>query len=700
MDPKEMGGFLRVAAVSDENCGVDVEENIPCILGMAQRAAAEGAQVVVFPELALIGGAQNAASVALTEEIAGSVDRAIDALCKAQNGALVLLGAPVQSEDKKWFNAAVAVQNGRVLCVVPKMFLCGAQKSRFESPVKTALKKIRIAGQEVPFGNDVLVVSKKNHKVKIFVELAEDLYAPVQPSARACCAGATMVCNLFSVVNTSKEDLETNRMLVKCSSGRGKCAYICVSAKASAADEDNVMVFESGEEIKTEKVAVENGTLVFTEIDNAALTHERIVCNTLSDLYLTNPMAFRTVYFESKNTVGFLKRKFSGHPFIPESSEEVDARLLEAFEIQCNSLASRLRAIYMRKDGIDKNFRLVLGISGGLDSTQAALVCANTLDMLGLPRKNLVCITLPGLGTTSRTKSNAEIVSTRLGAEFIEISINEASIAILENMDHPACRELFPDCDVKDKAKYVLERTKMLIERIRDNNALGDASFENVQARMRTLLLMCIANRRSGIVIGTGDLSEEALGWCTYAGDHISMYNVNGGLPKSLIQKLIMWVAIKKIDLFATEDSDSTSMEELSQALQDIVGTPISPELLPPSSDGKTIAQLTETSVGPYELHDFYLYHMVLFGRGPIDVLKLACQTFRGIYTPAEIKKHLITFNRRFFTNQFKRSCCTDGPKIGPISLSPRADWRMPSDASFAMWNSAELQDYPADVWA
>jgi len=391
--------------------------------------------------------------------------------------------------------------------------------------------------------------------------------------------------------------------------------------------------------------------------------HERHVSNTFPDCaFHVGAMAdIRYVRVDGLRWApGPSVRPFSRHPFVPQEEGSLTKLAWEVFHVQSNGLASRLAAI-------PSAHKLVLGISGGLDSTQAALVAAFTLDLLHRPRSDLVCITMPGLGTSSTTKTNALDVARGLGAEFRTIPISEASRIVLDAMGHP-CAE---------GTKSVEE----LVDRIRADPKLGDASLENVQARMRTLLLMCIANREGGIVVGTGDLSEKALGWCTYSGDHIAMYDVNCGIPKTLITSVIRWVATKMVQKWG-EKGDP---ELLQKALFGILNTPISPELLPTDAAG-AIAQLTEKTIGPYELHDFFLFHLVSAGRSPSMILDLARCAFGDSYKLEEIRGYLLLFIKRFFANQFKRSCATDGPKVLSVALSPRGDWRMPSDASCKVW--------------
>ncbi|HBP23536.1 MAG TPA: NAD(+) synthase, partial [Planctomycetes bacterium] len=377
----------------------------------------------------------------------------------------------------------------------------------------------------------------------------------------------------------------------------------------------------------------------------------------------------RVEFATTRAPQGPLRRRVDPHPFLPRDPATLARRCWEVFEVQTNALATRLEAIGQPK--------LVLGVSGGLDSTHAALVCAQALDLLEAPREDLLCITMPGLGTTSGTRSNAERLARSLGARFREISISDMSRVVLSEIGHPAAAGT--------------EDVEGLLARLREQPGLGNVTLENAQARLRTLVLMTIANEECGLVVGTGDLSEKALGWSTYNGDHISMYDVNCGVPKTLIQFVIRWVANERIDAW---QGDEASHEELRETLYGVLDTPISPELLPADAEGK-IAQLTEGTIGPYELHDFYLYHCVRKGARPGRILDLAQLAFGESYSLEDHKRWLRTFYKRFFWSQFKRSCTADGPKVGTVALSPRGDWRMPSDAAVTGW-LAEVEAYGA----
>ncbi|MCK5800678.1 MAG: NAD(+) synthase, partial [Deltaproteobacteria bacterium] len=403
------------------------------------------------------------------------------------------------------------------------------------------------------------------------------------------------------------------------------------------------------------------------DIDLELLQHERLTTTSFGDCSAEHRRTFRRITFAAGPSVSPpLRRVIAPHPFLPKDPETLASRCWETFEIQTNALATRLQAT-----GIET---LILGVSGGLDSTHAALVGAATLDLLGLSRDHLVCATMPGLGTSATTRSNAERLTETLGGSFVEIGVSEISRLVLQDIGHPAA--------------VATENAEGLIARLREDPKLGDVTLENVQARLRTLVLMTLANQRGGLVLGTGDLSEKALGWATYAGDHIAMYDVNAGVPKTLIRFVIRWVANERASTWSGGDG-----ENLRHVLFDILDTPISPELLPGDAEGR-IAQLTEDAIGPYELHDFYLYYFVRHGARPHRILDLALEAFGERYPLDVHKRWLGVFFRRFFGNQFKRSCTADGPKVGMVALSPRGDWRMPSDAHVRSWID-EVESYP-----
>jgi NAD+ synthase (glutamine-hydrolysing) len=423
---------------------------------------------------------------------------------------------------------------------------------------------------------------------------------------------------------------DLRRLLCASASDRGKCAYAYVAAGPTESSTDmsfdaHAMIFENGRLAAEAPRFSRKPQLLLTDIDLQQLLHERTVTNTFADCAQRDARPYRRISFETRWPKS-LERTVPRHPFVPKDPETLAARCSEVFDIQTHGLATRLEATGPQS-------KLVLGLSGGLDSTHAALVAAQALDLLGRPRSSLVCVTMPGFGSTSDTQSNAERLAGALGASFQKVPVSELGRGVLQAVGHPAAA---PSVDE-------------LLRRVRENPELGDIAFENVQARLRTLLLMTVANHVGGLVLGTGDLSEKALGWSTYAGDQISMYDVNSAVPKTLIQFLIRWVANERAATWSAGDTDV-----LRQVLFAILDTPISPELLPPDESGK-IAQLTESQIGPYELHDFFLFHMLRYGRRPSGTLALAEIAFSDRYDRATLRKWLELFLRRFFGHQINR---------------------------------------------
>ena len=686
-----MKGFFRVSAAVPLCVVGDCDANADAVLELWKRAEEAGSAVVVFPELCLTSYTARDLfhSDTLIEGAAAALARLVAA--SAELKSLALVGLPLATRYGV-FNVAAAVQQGRVLACVPKSYLPNyrefEEKRWFQAgadlPSGATVELANPQDPEhpfvVPFGADVLLEDAASGMC-MAVEVCEDVWVPVPPSTRAVCAGATLVCNL-SASSFVVGKAETRRLLVRATSERGLCAYVYVAAGPGESSTDlafdaDAFVAECGKLLAESKRFSREPQLVTADVDVAALQHERRVSTTFADCasrleqqhqhHHQDPL--RAVRAHLPWAQAPLQRKVARHPVVPSEPQTLATRAWETFEIQTNALATRMRACGLG--------RLVLGLSGGLDSTHAALVAAAALDMLGQPRTQLLCVTMPGLGTSATTRNNAAALAESLGAEFRTVPVDEAARIVLAGMGHPCATG----------AATVDE----LVARIRADPALGDASLENVQARLRTLLLMCSANRERGIVVGTGDLSEKALGWCTYAGDHIAMYDVNAGVPKTLIQFLIRWVATERASTWAA----TSDVERLRSTLFAILDTPISPELLPPDPSG-AVAQLTEAAIGPYELHDFYLYHLVRYGRDPAAVLDLARCAFGTAYTLDDLKKYLLLFITRFFNNQFKRSCATDGPKVLSVALSPRGDWRMPSDAVAALWKKQVLDYKPS----
>jgi NAD+ synthase (glutamine-hydrolysing) len=593
---------------------------------------------------------------------------------------MALIGMPLRVEGGL-FNVAVAVQHGRPLAVVPKSYLPNYRE--FEEarwfrpgtevpPGSTA----RIGDHVVPFGTDVVFGATGLPDLVLAVEICEDYWVHAPPHVAAISAGATVVANL-SASNFTVGKSELRRLLGRSASDRGKCAYVYVAAGPGESSTDlafdaDAFVCENGAVLAESRRFARHSQLVTVDVDLDALIHERITTNSFGDCsasVLRERGRPRRVDFDAVPPKAPLRRSVSPHPFLPRDEATLARRCWEIFEIQANALATRIEAARVRS--------LVLGISGGLDSTHAALVSIEALRIAGFPASALHAVTMPGLGTTDQTRSNAERLAASLGASFTTIGISEMSAVVLGAISHPAMEAAGSETLAGLEAIADLDD---LVQRLRDDPELGDATLENVQARARTLVLMSLANQHQGLVVGTGDLSEKALGWSTYAGDHIAMYDVNAGVPKTLIQFVIRWVANERAAAWDHDDP-----EDLREVLGDVLDTPISPELLPPNASG-SIAQLTEDHLGPYELHDFFLHHFVRRGATPERILFLAGVAFGDQYELAARKRWLRTFFSRFFRNQFKRSCTADGPKVGMVALSPRGDWRMPSDAQVRSW--------------
>lgn len=670
-----MRGFARVAAGVPRCTVADFDANRMAALELWRQADAEGAALLVLPELAL--SAYSTRDLLLDTHLLEACRVALEQL--AQEGSeltpLCIVGLPLRV-GSALYNVAAVLCGGEVLGVVPKAYLPNYREFEEQRWFRPGLEvpagsTIELFGRDVPFGLDLLFCAAEQPDLIVGVEICEDYWVHVPPSVYQISAGATLICNL-SASNFTIGKAELRRLLARSAADRGKCGYIYVAAGPGesstdlAFDADAFICENGGILAESERFSREN-QLVVADLDLELLIHERLTTGSFGDCSRQHLRPFRRIPFSTPAGVSRpLRRDVSPHPFLPRDPATLAARCWETFEIQTNALVTRLQAT-----GLDT---LVLGISGGLDSTQAALVAAAALDQMGVPRENLLCATLPGLGTSSGTRENAELLTRALGASFLEISVSEASRLVLEHVGHPAAE----DTDSVDE----------LLERLREDPQLGDVTLENVQARLRTLLLMTLANQHGGLVVGTGDLSEKALGWSTYAGDHIAMYDVNAGVPKTLIQFVIRWVANERVGSWS-----AGAPAELRQVLFAILDTPISPELLPSDTAG-TISQLTEETIGPYELHDFYLYHFVRHGARPGRILDLAQEAFGEAHALEVHKRWLGVFLRRFFSNQFKRSCTADAPKVGMVALSPRGDWRMPSDARVRSWLE-EIARYP-----
>ncbi len=674
-----MRGFVRVAGAVPTVRVAGWEQNLEAVLGLFRRADAQRCQVVVFPELCL--SSYTARDLFLDRVLLEGALAALEVLIGESQALapLYMVGLPLHTE-RGVFNVAAVLQHGRLLGVVPKSYLPNYREFEERRYFRSGLdvprgETLSLFGREVPFGIDLLFVAEPSRRathgsiapeaaspsgLRVGVEICEDLWVQNPPHVAQVSAGATLICNL-SASNYLVGKADLRKLLASSASDRGKCGYIYVAAGPSESSTDmafdgHAFVCENGHVIAESARFVRDDHLLATDLDLAQLEHERDVTTTFADCAERMRDSFRRVSFSARESQQLL-REVSPHPFVPKNPATLAARCWEVFEIQTNALATRLSRV-------GDHTKVVLGLSGGLDSTHAALVAVSALDLLGRPRSDLLCVTMPGFGSSRDTQDNAERLARALSASFERVSVADLSRGVLEALSHPA------------SAGSVEE----LLKRVQAAPELADVAFENVQARMRTLLLMSVANRQHGIVLGTGDLSEKALGWSTYAGDQISMYDVNAGVPKTLIQFLIRWVANERLATWTSSD-----VEGLRKVLFAILDTPISPELLPPDESGK-IAQLTEDKLGPYELHDFFLYTFVRWGAGPRKILFLAKHAFGERYDEAALRRWLRVFVDRFFDHQFKRSVMPDGPKVGSVSLSPRGDWRMPSDASKAAW--------------
>ena len=633
-------GYVKVAAAVPSVTVADCRFNAQQAEKMIAVAAGKGVQILVFPELNLTGY-----SCGDLFQQSLLLEQAEMALMQVMNNTrqldiVSILGVPVRVSGVL-MNCAVVIQKGKMLGIVPKTYLPNYKEfyeQRWFASADTlaADTVIRLCGQSVPVSAHLLFEASD---VCFGVELCEDVWATVPPSSRLALQGAEIVFNLSAdTENICKHSYL--RSLLAQQSARCLAGYVFASCGFGESTTDvvfagNALIYENGTLLAASERFSFEEQLVMSEIDVERLRGERIVNTTFAaGVRACKDMPVKRVQAEFMPGRELeLTRGVDPHPFVPAGGRLLDERCEEIFSIQVAGLAKRL--VHTRCKTV------VVGISGGLDSTLALLVCVKTFDKLGLSRKGIVGITMPGFGTTDRTYNNALSLMQSLGVTVKEISIKEACIQHFKDIGH--------DINVHD------------------------VTYENGQARERTQLLMDYANKVGGLVIGTGDLSELALGWATYNGDHMSMYGVNGSIPKTLVRYLVAWVAGSGVDAQSRD------------TLLDIIDTPISPELIPADEDGN-IRQKTEDLVGPYELHDFFLYYFLRFGFRPSKIFYLASVAFKGVYDGATVKKWLTTFCRRFFNQQFKRSCLPDGPKVGSVSLSPRGDWRMPSDASAALW--------------
>ena len=626
-------GFVKVAAATPDIRVADVEFNTQNIINVMEEAQKNGAKILVFPELCVTGYTCSdlfdhsvllkASRKALLEIAENTSDKDM----------LVFVGAPLEVNGKL-YNVAAAMNQGEIIGFTTKTFLPNYgefYEMRQFTPGPQTVREITFEGKKIPFGPQILFQAEGMEELVVAAEIREDVWSPVPPSIQAALEGATVIVNCSASDETIGKDTY-RRALISGQSARLISGYIYANAGEGESTTDLVfgghnIIAENGTILKESSRYVNE--IIYSELDLQRITGERRKNTTFQPL---DEETLVRVPFTVEETKTFLTRTFPKKPFVPSDEQTRAQRCEEILTIQAMGLKKRLAHTNART--------AVVGISGGLDSTLALLVTARAFDMLGRDKKDIIAVTMPCFGTTDRTYQNACEMSKKVGATLIEVPIADAVNVHFRDIGH----------DPEDHS----------------------VTYENCQARERTQVLMDIANKTWGMVIGTGDLSELALGWATYNGDHMSMYGVNASVPKTLVRHLVKYAA------------DDTKDEALKNVLYDVLDTPVSPELLPPK-DGD-IAQKTEDLVGPYELHDFFLYFMLRFGYEPSKIFRIACMTFDGEYDKETIFKWLETFCRRFFSQQFKRSCLPDGPKVGTVALSPRGDWRMPSDACVAVW--------------
>ena len=669
-------GFVRVATAVPVLKVADTVFNAAETVKLIPQAQKAGAKVLVFPELGITG--YTCADLFQQKRLLDSVVTALDTIREASRkfDGIIFVGAPL-SIDNKLFNCAVAVSKGAFLGIVPKTFLPNYkefyEKRWFAQSPALSVSQVHLIDQVVPVGVDLLFQCESLTGLTIGVDICEDAWAPMTPGQLACLNGATLIVNL-SASNELVGKAPFRRGLVSALSSAHLCAYVYTSAGVHESSTDvvfsgHMMIAENGSILKENDRFNRESELMCAEVDLDRIAQDRMANGTFVDCQtmFAGLRTYRQVGFDINSLVApaKLERYVDAHPFVPSDKASLDARCNEIFNIQTSAFAKRLDAM-RGKSG--RNPTVTIGVSGGLDSTLALVAAVRTFDMLGIPRKNIIGYTLPGFGTTARTKGNAHSLMRSLGITAREVDIRRACLAQMQDEGHKPFGLDISHITVEDFCAKLVE---MQDNAVATGGELKDLHFENVQARMRTKILM-----DNGFVIGTGDVSELAKGWCTYNGDHMSMYNLNCSVPKTLVKFLVDWAARNVYE------------GEAKATMLDIVATEISPELLPTGKDGK-IAQKTEDKVGPYELTDFYLYYMVRWGATPEKMLYLATQAkFDADYSRAELLKWLGDFLTRFFDNQFKRSCVPDGPKVGSISLSPRGDWRMPSDADVSTWLS------------
>ncbi|MBE6145279.1 MAG: NAD(+) synthase [Firmicutes bacterium] len=626
-------GYVRVAASVPEIKVANVEFNVKEIVNEIKKLAKEGVQVVTFPELSITG--YTCGDLFNQDFLVEKSIEGLETIVKdtAKLDIVSIVGMPIRI-DNKLYNTSVVVSKGEVLGIVPKTYIDrhGEEGRWFNTGDTLHSKTTQLFGREVVVGTDLLFRDKEDKRITLGIEVGEDLWNIKNPSANLALGGATIIVNP-AASNELIGKYEYRKNLLKITSAKTVSAYVYASSGVNESTTDLVFsgyagIYENGKEL------VENDRFNFeTNHIIQDVDIQRIINNRNKELGNYTDKEYRIVDINIKDTNEKIVRHYDIYPFVPNNENERDSRCAEIVNMLACGLAKRLKHISIKK--------CVMGISGGLDSTLAFLVVIEAYKKLGISNDNFIGVTMPGFGTSGRTYNNALNLMKSFGVTSMEVSIKDA------------CLQHFKDIGIDENDRSV--------------------TYENTQARERTQILMDIANKEGGLVVGTGDLSELILGWCTYNGDHMSMYCVNGNIPKTLVRYLVNYFGLKEEN------------EECKKTIMDILDTPISPELLPPTKDGK-IAQKTESVVGPYVLHDFFLYHFMRYGASPEKIKYIALQVFDGMYDEETITKWLKFFIKRFFNQQFKRSCLTDGPKVGTIGVSPRGDLRLPSDADGSNW--------------
>ena len=627
-------GYVKVGASTLELKVSDTIYNVQMIKKQIDEAVNKNIQIISFPELSITG---YTCGDLFNQDIL--IDKAYEGLkdlvdYSKDKMIVIIVGSPIKCENKL-YNCAVVINNGKILGIVPKTYIPNYNEFYemrwFKSSNDLKIKEINLFNEFVPIGVDLIFTSKLDDELKFGVEICEDVWSLYPKSNDYASSGASIIFNL-SASNETIGKYDFRKELIKMQSVKTISGYVYSSSGINESSTDllfsgSSLIYENGKLLSENNRFDFNSNLIYSDIDIKRLVNDR----RKNTSFISNTdKEYRNICFTtSKNN--FISRKYSKYPFVPSNEEKREERCKEIINIQSSALAKRLKHTNIKK--------CVIGVSGGLDSTLAFLVIKKAFEKLKIDNKNIIAVTMPGFGTTNRTYENALDLIKINNATLKEIDIKKACLVHYSDIDQ----------DINNH----------------------DITYENAQARERTKILMDIANKENALVIGTGDLSELALGWCTYNGDHMSMYSVNSSIPKTLVKYLVKYIA----------DTDKKN----KKVLYDILSTPISPELLPADEEGN-IKQITEDKIGPYILHDFYLYHFFRYGASPKKIYMLAVNTFENEYSKEEILKWLKVFIKRFFTQQFKRSCMPDGVKVGSISLSPRGDLRMPSDASYNIW--------------